>query len=53
MLTEENGHLFFSNRFDDEHRVNINIDYGDRKSVWLDAVNVLMKELEIRGWVVE
>lgn len=53
LLTEDNGHLFFSNRFDDESRVNFNIDYGSKKQVWLDVVKDFKDELEVRGWTVE
>ena len=53
LLTEDTGHLFFSNRFDDESKVNLDIDYGSRKKVWLDIVENFRNELEVRGWIIE
>lgn len=50
LLTEENGYLYFSSGFD-EKSVNVIIDYGNKKDVWLNIANDFKKQLESKGWV--
>lgn len=49
LLTEENGYLYFSSGFD-EKSVNVIIEYGNKKDVWLTIVDDFKKQLESKGW---
>lgn len=49
LLTEENGYLYFSSGFD-EKSVDVIIDYGSKKDVWLTVVDDFKEQLEVKGW---
>lgn len=52
LLAEENGYLFISNHFD-ETIADVVINYGDKKTVWIEMVDDFKKTLAEQGWRLE
>lgn len=51
VLTEDNGAIFMTNDFD-KGRINVYIDYADRKPVWLSVVENFRQQLLANGYKV-